>query len=197
MPAARSSSTTARLMLGWPRTRIGLSTTASRSEQAETRGRPSESAHVSGGTLASIDTMWRGSSAWLADTHDGDGAGATLTVTRRPSPPSTSSRPGRVAALPPWHSHIAVWASSGPTGRNSAMPSMNHSGSAPIRSPRPRLKGMHHRVAEHLGGFGQRTAERQHHASCERLGHAARAFADQATDDRGVREVRMTRVEHQ
>ena len=65
-----------------------------------------------------------------------------------------------------------------------------------IRSRRHvELKRMHELVADHVVRVGERTGERQHDASLQWLGHAARAFANLAADDVGLLEVGMRSVQ--
>jgi hypothetical protein len=58
-------------------------------------------------------------------------------------------------------------------------------------------KRVHELVADHVVGVGERAAERQHDAPSARLGDAARAFAEGATDHVGLLEVARGRVEDQ
>ena len=98
-----------------------------------------------------------------------------------------------VAARTASRSHIAVFGSTGPSDRYSAMPSMNHSGSrstpvSPAHRVRARrdvvLERVHELVADHVVGVGQRPAEREDDAPLQRLGDAARALAQLARDRR-------------
>ena len=100
--------------------------------------------------------------------------------------------------------HIAVCASTGPSERYSAMPSTNHSGNARmsgrlrqslarIGARHVELKRVHELVSEHVIGVGERAGHRQHDAPLQRLGDAARAFADEALDGVGLPEVRGRR----
>ena len=81
--------------------------------------------------------------------------------------------------------HIAVFESTGPSDRYSAMPSMNHSGRACRPFPGDVvLERVHQLVAEHVIGFGQSAGKRQNDAAAIAFRHAAGPFADLAEDVR-------------